>query len=63
MQTEILKDTKELTPHEMLNELIRLGYIIPANEGSQFIMPSVYQNVPNITTSYSVPSAVDNEGI
>ena len=62
MQTEILKDAKELTPYEMLSELIRLGYIIRADEGSQFIMPSAYQSVPNITAPYSVPSAADNEG-
>ena len=59
MQPEILKDTRELTPHEMLRELIRLGYVIPSDKGSLFTMPSAYQSVPNITVPYSVPSEAE----
>lgn len=46
----------EMTPSEMLHELIRLGYIAPSlNNHYQPIMPSAFREVSTITTSDSWP--------
>ena len=50
-----------MTPVEMLNELIRLGYITHADENSLMSMPSAYQSVPSIMMSDTVVPAENNE--
>ncbi|MCY4396749.1 MAG: hypothetical protein OXC10_16610 [Rhodospirillaceae bacterium] len=52
---------QHMTPVEMLNELIRLGYITPADDASAISMPSAYQSVPNITVSDTDPAVEDIE--
>ena len=44
-----------MTPIEMLDELIRLGYVTPVHDHSQLTMPSAYHNVPSVTTSDTAP--------
>ena len=44
------------TPNEMLNDLIKQGYIVPAHQDHyQPIMPSAYKAVPTFTTDGSIP--------
>lgn len=51
------------SPNEMLNELVNLGYIVPAyDDYSQPIMPSAYQTVPNVTSSDSAPVPQKGDG-
>lgn len=46
-----------MTPGEMLNELIRGGYIVPAPAGyGQPRMPTAYRPVPNVTSAHSIPA-------
>ena len=51
------------TPTEMLEELTKLGYLVPEyNEYYQPIIPSAYQTVPNITTADSTYTTPDSDG-
>lgn len=43
------------TPVEMLNELIRLGYVTPVQDPQQLAMPSAYHSVPSVTTADTAP--------
>lgn len=45
----------DMTPIEMINELIDSGYITPVSHESQWIMPSAYRAVPTISKSDSQP--------
>lgn len=52
-----------LTPNDMLNELVRLGYIVPARDQEyQPTMPSAFEVVPNFTTADSFPLNMDSDG-
>ena len=49
------------TPNEMLNDLIKQGYIVPAHQDHyQPIMPSAYKAVPTFTTDGSIPLETDS---
>ena len=41
----------DMSPMEMLNELIQQGYLVAAPEDHQPIMPTAYRYVPTITKS------------
>ena len=51
----------ELTPNEMLNELLRLGYIIP-DDKHQPVMPSALKPVPSFTTADTIPINFSEDG-
>lgn len=64
MQKKAPENRRELTPQEMLNELIRLRYISPPPDTSEspwFTMPSVYRNVPTIITDHTTPYTIDDK--
>ena len=44
------------SPVEMLNELIRLGFVTSVTEYSHLIIPTAYRTVPSVTTSGSAPA-------
>ena len=47
--------TAALTPMEMFNELVRLGYVVPANfDPAGWMMPTAYISVPT-STAFTMP--------